>query len=211
MFIAKNSSLLHPPDLYRKAEKSIPSFVVVLVLSVACGFLCLIPIGFYSKQINVKPCSKCLHQVFNLFHPFRWVALHWFLKSATKVQLLNCQSFKICEFHQKDFQSSAVSHLHCLKWQRCIKTCLISRGRSATGWDKQSFPTTASWSKVLIYFGKMSWVGELPTSSSVWLHTNLGYIFCKNGSSEIQINKISLVAYLEKQCVKDKCILKYVV
>lgn len=96
-------------------------------LSIGCRFLCLIPVGFYSKQLNVKPCSMCLHQMFYLFHPF-WVALHWFLKSATKVQLLNCKSFKICEFHQKDFKSSAVSHLHCLKWQRCIKACLISRG-----------------------------------------------------------------------------------
>lgn len=61
---------IHLPGLYRKADKSIPSFGVVLVLSVARGFLCLTPVGFYSKQMNVKPCSKCLHQMFNNFHPF---------------------------------------------------------------------------------------------------------------------------------------------
>lgn len=55
---------------HRKADESTPSFVVVLVLSVACGFLCLIPIGLYSKQIYVKLCSKCLHLMFYLFHPF---------------------------------------------------------------------------------------------------------------------------------------------
>lgn len=152
MFIGKNSSLLHPAGVYGKADKFILSFVVVLVLSVACGFLCHIPVGFYSKQIGVKPSVTSV--VWLVSSILIGVALHWFLKSVTKVQLLNCQSFKIHEFHQKDFKSSAVSHLHCLKWQRCIKACLISRGRSATGWDKQSFPTKASWSKVLIYFGK---------------------------------------------------------
>lgn len=157
---------------------------MVLVLSAVCGFLCLIPVVFYSKQINVKPHSKCLHKLFNLFHPF-WYELLFTDKSAT-----NCQSFKVCEFHQKDFKSGAVltvQHLHCLKWQRCIKACLISRGRSATGLDKQSFPTTASWSKVLIYFRKMSWVGELPTSSSV--HTTCAIFFARTKAEKSKITK----------------------
>lgn len=40
VFMSKNSSLLHPPDLYGKADESTPSFVVVQVLSIGCGFLC---------------------------------------------------------------------------------------------------------------------------------------------------------------------------
>lgn len=43
----RNSSLLQPPGLYGKADKSSPCFVVVLVLSIGCGFLCLIPVGLF--------------------------------------------------------------------------------------------------------------------------------------------------------------------
>lgn len=48
--------------------------MVVLVLSIARGFLCHISVGFYCKQIDVKPYPKCLHGMFDLFHPF-WYEL----------------------------------------------------------------------------------------------------------------------------------------